>query len=190
VAISVLNDLLFTLFKDTYGIYLTDYAAKLLMLLLVLMVWRTLPPAPSNRLSVWTFPLLWLGLVVFSQAIEPLSVFLGQGWQLFRWPFIENPWLWWLDLSLGLILVATVEEMVDRRLALAVLPGPMWGRLVVSSLLFGLAHWGQGYGHMAETAVFGLVFGLVYLWTGSLKLVIAAHYAVDFLVFGMGKGEL
>jgi membrane protease YdiL (CAAX protease family) len=93
-----------------------------------------------------------------------------------------------LDVSLGLLLSALVEEMVFRRLALAVLPGPGWARLIASSLLFGLIHWGHGYGHMVETAVFGLGLGAVYLGTGSLRLVFAAHYAVNFLAFGTRAG--
>lgn len=126
MAVFVLNDLLFWLLKESYAIYLADYALRLLMLFPLLVLWKTLPPGPPRRMPGWSFPLLWLGLVVFSQAIEPLSVFLGRGWHLFSWPQIENMWLWLFDLSFGLILVASVEEMVDRRLALAVLPGPVW----------------------------------------------------------------
>ncbi len=93
MAILIANDLLFSLLKGSYGIYLVDYAAKLLILAPLLVLWQTLPPAPPKRVPGWSFPLLWLGLVLFSQAIEPVSVILGDGWNFFSWPRIENAWL-------------------------------------------------------------------------------------------------
>ncbi|MBF0355012.1 MAG: CPBP family intramembrane metalloprotease [Alphaproteobacteria bacterium] len=188
MTVFALNDFLYWRFDDTYGVYLVDYASKSLMLVPLLLLWKTLPAAPQKRGSWWVLLMLWLGLVVFDQLLEPLSAFLGSGWQLFGWPYIEHSGLWLLDLTLGLMLTAVAEEMVARRLALAVLPGPMWVRLISSSLLFGLGHWGQGYGHMALTAIIGLAFGAAYLRTGSLGVVIAAHYTINLLVFGLHLG--
>lgn len=57
------------------------------------------------------------------------------------------------------------------------------GNLLASSLLFGLIHWGYGPGGIVAAAITGLAFGYTYQRTGSLSLVILAHYLVDVLLF-------
>lgn len=184
------NDIIYWILAGTNGLYFADYAFRLTILLFLWAGRHSLPPLPKKRGSDGLVGLLFFVLVVFSMLCEPVSVKLGSGWELFRWHPIGNMYLWFFDLTVGLMLVAVVEELVSRRLAFAVLPGPMWVRWIVSSLLFGLMHWSMGYGHMVETVLIGLAFGAAYWWTGSLKLVIMAHYAVNFLIFGLGAGEL
>ena len=186
----MLNDLVYWLLAGSFAIYVADWCIRLVMLLFLWAARHSLPPMPKRRGSDGMLALLAVALVAFCIACEPISARLGSGWMLFRWMPIENVYIWILDLTLGLAMVAIVEEVVSRRLALAVLPGPMWARVVVSSILFGMMHWGLGYGHMVETTVIGLAFATAYAWTGSLKLVIASHYAVNLLIFGLGVGEL
>jgi membrane protease YdiL (CAAX protease family) len=59
---------------------------------------------------------------------------------------------------------------------------PLGVALVASSLVFGLAHLYQGLKGVAGTAVAGLVFGLVFLLSGSLIPCIILHVLLDLQV--------
>jgi hypothetical protein len=54
---------------------------------------------------------------------------------------------------------------------------------LVSSALFGLAHWSFGPGLVTQTAVIGALFGLMAQYGRSLWPVILAHFIVDFVEF-------
>lgn len=56
---------------------------------------------------------------------------------------------------------------------------PMWAALIVASVAFGAAHAYQGIGGVLKTGVAGLVFGGLYLLSGSLWLSILLHAFVD-----------
>lgn len=51
--------------------------------------------------------------------------------------------------------------------------------VVFSSLLFGLAHFYQGREGIVKTALGGLVFGTIYVYTGSIWLSILLHAGMD-----------
>ncbi len=51
--------------------------------------------------------------------------------------------------------------------------------VIGSSLLFGLAHAGQGGSGIVRTGLVGLILALLYLATGSLLLPIVAHASID-----------
>jgi uncharacterized protein len=74
------------------------------------------------------------------------------------------------------------EEFLYRGFVIAALirPGlPLWSVVVLSSLLFGLAHLYQGRGGFVGTTVLGLLFGATRIIFSSLVPVIAWHIAVD-----------
>lgn len=101
-------------------------------------------------------------------------------------PPITEP-LWdWVDLTLGLALVAVCEELVFRGYLAAYLErftrNPL-AIILVSSLAFGLIHWSAGLHGVLVTAVIGAVFMAAYLRTRSLPAIMAAHFAVNFIDF-------
>jgi membrane protease YdiL (CAAX protease family) len=53
--------------------------------------------------------------------------------------------------------------------------------VLVSAVLFGLAHLYQGPGGMANTAISGLILGIVYMRFGRIWPLIIAHYLHDAL---------
>lgn len=55
----------------------------------------------------------------------------------------------------------------------------LWTALLVSSLMFGLAHAYQGPRGVLQSLVAGLIFGLLYLFSGSLLVPILLHITVD-----------
>ncbi len=74
------------------------------------------------------------------------------------------------------------EEFLYRGFAMAAFLKaglPSWSALVLSSLLFGLAHLYQGRRGLLGTMVLGLLFGTARIIFGSLVPVIAWHAAVD-----------
>lgn len=58
---------------------------------------------------------------------------------------------------------------------------PLWAVVLVSSVIFGLAHSYQGARGMARVTLIGIVFGGFYWLTGSIWLPILAHALLDIL---------
>jgi membrane protease YdiL (CAAX protease family) len=74
------------------------------------------------------------------------------------------------------------EEFLYRGFAIAAFVRvglPTWLVVVLSSLLFGLAHLYQGRGGFLGTTILGLLFGAARIVFGSLVPVVAWHIAVD-----------
>jgi membrane protease YdiL (CAAX protease family) len=84
---------------------------------------------------------------------------------------------------LGLAATAGLcEEFLYRGFAMAALTRaglPVWGVVLSSSILFGLAHLYQGRGGIASTLVIGTVFGTARIAYDGLLPVMLWHFAVD-----------
>jgi uncharacterized protein len=84
---------------------------------------------------------------------------------------------------LALALTAGIcEEFLHRAFAMAAFARagfPIWGSVVVSSVLFGIAHLYQGRGGSIGTGLLGLLFGIFRVLTGSFWPVAAWHAAID-----------
>jgi len=85
------------------------------------------------------------------------------------------------------------EEFIYRGFvfgAFRLLSMPSWEILLISSVLFGLAHAYQGRSGMIGTLVLGTVFGLVRILYDSLVPVVFWHAAVDIVAGYAGKRYL
>jgi uncharacterized protein len=74
------------------------------------------------------------------------------------------------------------EEFLYRAFAMAALARsglPLWTTVVISSLLFGIAHLYQGRSGLLGTTLLGLIFGVARVGFGSLIPVMVWHAAVD-----------
>jgi CAAX protease family protein len=84
---------------------------------------------------------------------------------------------------LGLAVTAALcEEFLYRGFAMAALTRaglPVWGVVLSSSILFGLAHLYQGRGGIVSTLVIGTVFGTARIAYDGLVPVMLWHFAVD-----------
>jgi len=84
---------------------------------------------------------------------------------------------------LGLAVTAGLcEEFLYRGFAMAALTRagvPVWGVVLSSSTLFGLAHLYQGRGGIVSTLVIGTVFGTARIAYDGLLPVMLWHFAVD-----------
>lgn len=103
--------------------------------------------------------------------------------------------LGWVTL-LGVVLpaVAAFEEFLFRAALIGALGAgfdvPLPALVVGSSILFGVGHGAQGVLGVTVTATLGLVLGTAFVLTGSLAVVVVAHYVVNALEFVVREGVL
>jgi len=189
-----LNDFAFIAFNGTYGVYLTDYASRLLVLA-VCFAWPVtraiagmkFSPRPAIALAIACAALLPVaGRLVFHLIEVPFIKLTGlKG--LFVFHHLADPVAYWFDLTVGLFLVALSEELVFRKVARHWLERA--GRtplqiVVISSLLFSLMHWGSGPGRLIYTFVAGAIYMTAYLKIGRLWPLVIAHWIEDFAALG------
>ena len=73
------------------------------------------------------------------------------------------------------------EELLFRGFLIHYLEGLLGlpAAVLISSVLFGLCHVYQGWQNVVRTGLVGLTLALIYLWSGSLILVMVLHFAID-----------
>lgn len=99
----------------------------------------------------------------------------------------------WAGLLLvGLPVIAGAEELLFRGVLIGGLSSGLgWSiplLVVLSSALFGLGHGLQGPGGVLVTALLGAVLGVAFVATGSLAVVVVAHYTVNAAEFLAHEG--
>jgi len=85
------------------------------------------------------------------------------------------------------------EEFLYRGFAMAALTRsglPLWATVVISSLLFGIAHLYQGRSGLLGTTLLGLIFGVARVGFSSLTPVMVWHAAVDVVAGIVGSRYL
>jgi uncharacterized protein len=87
----------------------------------------------------------------------------------------------WAGVLIALLPAAALEELLFRSLPLGGLGWWLspWWLLWPLALLFGLLHWPQGAWGVAGTTLAAVCLGLLFLITGSIWVVLAAHYAMN-----------
>ena len=107
-----------------------------------------------------------------SAALKSFSYFFPATWTERRW---------WVFVA---ITAGICEEIIFRGFLLRYLHVLPWTlnltlALLISSVIFGFHHLYQGAGGVAGTAIVGVLFGLLFLLTGSLLLPIIFHGVID-----------
>lgn len=95
-------------------------------------------------------------------------------------------WLYFVDVTFGIALVAYSEEIVFRRCARHVFQIYLddgYALIVVTSLLFGAYHWWTGVGNIVEAALMGVLLMLFYRRSAALWPVVLGHYLTDIADF-------
>ncbi len=95
---------------------------------------------------------------------------------------------WWF--ALVSVTAGVCEEILFRGFLIAYLttlvPGlPDVGALLITGVIFGMAHLYQGWTGVVTTGVLGVVLGLFYFYTGSLLWPIVAHALLDLRVLAL-----
>lgn len=189
--------------NDFASIYITDWRLWLLIdyvgvklfpcaVVLWLILSKTMRPGDFGLTtqSVLSFCTVFLavtlvGTVIDQNAYAWVATLPGYA-PLGGMPGITSPVWNWIDLILGLLMVAIFEELVFRGYLNAVLR-KFTGRpsviVAISSVAFGLIHWSQGLHAVLVTSFIGVVFMIAYLRTRSLPPIILAHFAINFIDF-------
>lgn len=142
------------------------------------------PQSPLSFLAVFLITAL-IGTVIDQNGYQLLAKIPGYP-PLGGMPEITSPVWNWVDLTLGLLLVAICEELVFRGFLhtfISRYTKNAWVIVVISSVAFGLIHWSLGMQAVIITAIIGAVFMVAYLRTRSLPAIMLAHFTINFIDF-------
>jgi membrane protease YdiL (CAAX protease family) len=165
-----------------------DYAGRLgtLVILALIPAARSVAFARETRevswseLAIWVVCLLAFELII-GRSMAWIIDALIPGTRLTMASRLPD-WLYAVDVTLGIALVAYQEEIVFRRCARALLDKKLGGRatmVIASALLFGSYHWSRGLGTIISAILFGIVAMTFYLRAGVLWPLILVHYVTD-----------
>ncbi|MCP4989873.1 MAG: CPBP family intramembrane metalloprotease [Colwellia sp.] len=93
----------------------------------------------------------------------------------------ELPRWWWLFALNNLLFTCVVEEVFFRGVIQQNLSdkyNPLTG-IVITSILFGIAHFGGGLGYIVVATLAGALYGVVYLYSGKLWQAILIHFSLN-----------
>ncbi len=87
----------------------------------------------------------------------------------------------WIGVVLALLPAACVEELLFRSMPLAGLAWLIspWVLMWPLALVFGLLHWSQGEWGVVGTTLLGLALSVLFLWSGSIWVSLAAHWMLN-----------
>ena len=138
--------------------------------------------------------LLGLGLYVLNAGSVFVLDRLGIGYSDdLRGALAPNGIVGWVVLLLLVLPVIAISEEVIFRAAMIGAVAAGFGvspliLVIVSSVAFAVGHGIQGAGGILVTGVLGAVLGAAFVLSGSLLLVVAAHYIVNVLEFVVHEG--
>ena len=133
---------------------------------------------------------LWVGNELASALADASGASYDEGLRTMLAPDSAGGWL--LLLGVTLPVIAVVEEFLFRAAAVgapaAGLGVSPWVLAVVSSVAFALGHGAQGRVGVVVTGALGFVLATGFVLSGSLLLVVVAHYLINALEFGVHEG--
>lgn len=99
---------------------------------------------------------------------------------------------WGILLFVVLPIIAIAEEFIFRATLIGALEAGFGISPILlvlfSSFAFALGHGLQGPGGILVTGILGILLGIAFVVSGSLLLVVVAHYVVNMLEFGIHEG--
>ncbi len=133
----------------------------------------------------WRQTLIWVPILV----LVGFALMLGciEISKLFGWKFGESTAfdkLSKLTITLITLRAGIAEEVFMRGFVLervTAISGKKWIAFFISTLLFGLLHYSQGYAGILIATAAGAMFALFYFWKRDLKTNIIAHFLIDFI---------
>lgn len=179
------------------GALLLNVAGTQLLFLVLLLggLWYAAVPLDTLGVTVPTLAELALGsalgvaLFGLNQAAARLGRQFGlSGDEALREALAPESLSGWAALLFVVLpVVAGFEELLFRGTLIAGLSAgfalPTALLVVVSSVVFGLAHGAQGRVGVAVTTLLGTVLAVAFVATGSLAVVVVAHYLINALEF-------
>lgn len=145
---------------------------------------------PALGIGVVFGVFLWLGNEVSAAVADAVGAAYDEALREMLAPDSISGWV----VLLGVILpiIAAVEEVIFRA-ALVGVPAAgfgisPWALAIFSSAMFALGHGAQGRIGIAVTGALGFALAAGYVLTGSLLVVVVAHYLVNALEFIVHEG--
>jgi membrane protease YdiL (CAAX protease family) len=194
IAFFYLNDLFYLNNISSTIFYVTDYIFKSIILILIILSFTdtkndiiSMIKGKSKGLEIiiWTIGLIIIGVLIDQKLWRIMYQILPKtNWSI-SYPQITNSIHYWFDLLFGLIIVAIVEEYIFRKL----IPGKLKFIkskiliVILSSLIFGFAHWGFGPHAIVTTSIWALLPIISVMRTGSLLPAIMAHFLTNVIAF-------
>jgi len=145
----------------------------LILLIPNLLKQQTIPETFLTKMQKYQFSGLVLLTILF---IYALAFMLG----LLQVELSTPHWIWIFALN-NLIITCVVEEAFFRgfiQQKLTIKTNPLLA-LVITSVLFGIAHFGGGIAYVFVATIAGLLYGLTYMYTGRLIMAILVHFVVN-----------
>jgi uncharacterized protein len=165
-----------------------DYAGRLgtLAVLAAIPAARNVAFARETREVSWSELAIWVACLLAFELIIGRSVAwiidaLIPGTQLTTASSFPD-WLYAVDVTFGVALVAYQEEVLFRRCARPILStrlGHGTIMVIASALLFGSYHWSRGLGTIISAVLFGIVAMTFYVRAGVLWPLVLVHYVTD-----------
>ncbi|MFZ9661768.1 MAG: CPBP family intramembrane glutamic endopeptidase [Chitinophagaceae bacterium] len=167
-----------------------------LLTLVVVFNWifqqRSLTLMGFRNISSFQIPFLLAGLFMFLYVIDIFFTIRNSHWEKSykQWeaslPFLperykEIPAYIFMCISAGIC-----EEIMFRGFLVNYFIDPMkdgfpWIAIFAPAILFSLAHYYQGILAVMKIATLSLLFGLIFIYSNSLWIVISLHFLVDLL---------
>lgn len=192
------NDILFYLAgRNALLVYFGDYLPRLGLILWLWVISR----GPEGRSLLGLRNPGWGVLIGLSILASLWGILVDQfGWiwlsmrlpdtaLLIVCPILPGVWRW-VDVLGGSAIVALSEEGLFRGLLFgALLAGSLSSRgrersaVLVSSVVFGLAHWSMGLHAIVATAIWALLPGYLTIRYRTIWPAVVAHYVTDVVAF-------
>ncbi len=186
----------------TGELYLNVLASQVLVIaVLIGLAWLTsLPPAalgvrwPVPSLAITLGVLLGIVLYILNelsvQAFDRFGIAYSEDLREALAPSSLAGWI--VLLVVVLPIIATAEELLFRAAIIGAFEAGFalspWLLAVASSVVFAVGHGVQGTGGIIVTGTLGFVLAAAFVISGSLLLVIVAHYVVNVLEFVINEG--
>lgn len=138
------------------------------------------------RLGSWT--VLALALMGISNYLVwgPL-MHLFPDTNIASYPYLEGSWMYWIDMTVGLALVAVSEEFMFRSVCKEIVGKYIASDLVViliTSFAFALIHWEFGVPNVGTAFISGIILMVLRMKARSVVPAIITHYLYNVWVFG------
>jgi len=150
--------------------------------------WSVGPPAVAVGAAVGAA--LYVANELSSSVLDSTGVDYSESLRAHLAPETLRGWV--VLLGVVLPIIAGFEELLFRAALVGVLAAGFgvspWALAVASSVAFAVGHGAQGPGGVAVTGVLGFALAAAFVLTGSLLVVVVAHYIVNALEFVVHEG--
>jgi hypothetical protein len=138
------------------------------------------------RLGSWIVLALALMMLTNIFVWRPL-MFLLPDTHFVDYPGYDEVWMYWIDMTFGLALVAVTEEFMFRSVCKEIVGKYITSNLaiiLITSLAFALVHWRYGIPNMVGAFIAGIIFMILRMKSRSVVPPIITHYLFNVWVFG------